>query len=1303
MHRPEQRLSILRSEIVICAEEVADRTLKKKRMIELLHDIDPAHSRAVVFVTSRRLAEELAATSREEGVAAAPFHAGLPTKVRLETYEKFLEGGVTALCATKAFGMGMDIGNIHLVIHFGPPSSLEDYIQEIGRAARDRSSLQKAGLSRAHAHLLYEPGDFARMKDRLKNSFLSRVDLKELHDLLLEEWERADSPKERPLTVRAGDLAAHLRGGECTPIQVRMGLFWLEKLNRVKLGFYAPAQVEVEIDLDRAKATRRSLSKEARDLLKYLQRNLESNSPPAVVLFSAREAVVSLSLPTQDRLFSLIGELARKKVVRYRRELVLPLAYRRAQEARAGVTNNEWPLLRAVDAVLTKTRTDLESPGLDGLVYKHSNLEEQFRTIARDHFQAEEFTWLDPAEREDQAQREQRVFPRCEVAVLRLLRGLRIVQVRQEVSKEEGLTLCLTHDRQDWDIWLEALPGLVRESLRSIAGQETDREPADMEAMGEINAQDLLLSVAEAARDYRIHFGISHLQAILRFLRDLGYLSRSDVFVPITLEVSVVDRSSINLSDDGQDAGILRQFEEQKQQRMLRLAALRAIPDLVSDLEKLRNFVEQRYFKAASSEELIALLEENLPAGNDILTQLREEALQELLDGSNGRPGLSEEQRAVYDAPVDHHLMVVAGPGAGKTHTLLARLVRLVHKEDVLASDILVLAFTRAVVSELRYRLQDLLSRLGYGTLARRIHVTTFHSFVLGMLREFDLVGDDFRLDGIDWFKRFEQCLRSNPELRRRVATGYRYVFVDEFQDVHGARYSLLEYLAGGRETYLMIVGDDDQSIYDYERENGEGNASHYFRHFESYFSPMRFDLTLNYRSAQAIVDFSQDVIASARVPDRLKEPDSLKAYYRVQGVAEWERGDTDIKAIVQRAENDLNSLSDENSGQSRDRRTIRLPLLTRRSRDRLEGPSRPSRGNTIAILARTNADVYRAKSQLQQELGDIFSLLVQGEESRFIDRRDVAWVMELLREGSGSEQLVRSRLLESLNNYLSTSEVENWLRDQPPDQHELWYLAQEFLEGAGPQLTVADFTEYVREMSRNGNYLRIVARRQANAADGKGRILLSTVHKVKGIEFPAVILLSSDMRVSKAEIDQELRVMYVGMTRAENVLIALQGEREKQLLDGHTFEPVDTQRDGLAVAPSLGDVLISKFGYEWANQKRIFRRVRRGDTITIVRNQGLKNPFWIRHDVSGRDIGLLAGLQAKRSELTRTLYQRFAGVNRFVGLEVTGVYRRYVDRDRRHDENHPTSYYKNLCSQVKKQGYYHVVEIGGLLRPESD
>ncbi len=107
----------------------------------------------IVYCISRRETERWAARLEEWGVAARPYHAGLPDEVRHRNQEAFLAEEVEVIVATVAFGMGIDRSDVRFVVHAGAPRSLEHYQQESGRAGRD-------GLE-AECVLFYSGGDFA--------------------------------------------------------------------------------------------------------------------------------------------------------------------------------------------------------------------------------------------------------------------------------------------------------------------------------------------------------------------------------------------------------------------------------------------------------------------------------------------------------------------------------------------------------------------------------------------------------------------------------------------------------------------------------------------------------------------------------------------------------------------------------------------------------------------------------------------------------------------------------------------------------------------------------------------------------------------------------------------------------------------------------------------------------------------------------------------------------------------------------------------------------------------------------------
>lgn len=109
---------------------------KNSKVLELLSVIKGS---AIIYTSSRKKAEEVSQFLATKGINCSYYHAGLTAIERRRVQEEFIDGGIRVICATNAFGMGIDKKDIRLIVHYNMPGSIENYYQEIGRAGRDNN------------------------------------------------------------------------------------------------------------------------------------------------------------------------------------------------------------------------------------------------------------------------------------------------------------------------------------------------------------------------------------------------------------------------------------------------------------------------------------------------------------------------------------------------------------------------------------------------------------------------------------------------------------------------------------------------------------------------------------------------------------------------------------------------------------------------------------------------------------------------------------------------------------------------------------------------------------------------------------------------------------------------------------------------------------------------------------------------------------------------------------------------------------------------------------------------------------
>ncbi|WP_258349285.1 UvrD-helicase domain-containing protein [Saccharopolyspora gregorii] len=517
--------------------------------------------------------------------------------------------------------------------------------------------------------------------------------------------------------------------------------------------------------------------------------------------------------------------------------------------------------------------------------------------------------------------------------------------------------------------------------------------------------------------------------------------------------------------------------------------------------------------------------------------------------------GLDPDQRAAAGVPAGP-LLIVAGPGTGKTRTVTHRLAHLVLERDVPARDCLAITFTRRAADELTERLHALI-----GPDADDITVGTFHSFGLGFLREHhdrlgltaafgvadtarkhgvltEITGDETaaralargltdpgpadpahaeaaaryrarlrELDLVDFDDLVTEPVRlleADPQLTAAYRDRYRWITVDEYQDVDDTQYRLLRALAPP-EANLTAIGDPDQAIYSFRG----ADVGFFLRFEQDYPTAPAHALTRNYRSGRHIIDTAVRAIAPGTlVPGRALHAASPREAHRVvRHDAADERTEA---AFVART---IDGLLGGSSFHSLDS-------------GRVTGDGPGGIGfDDIAVLYRTDAqsrvlldEFARAGLPVQKRSHDPLSAragvdLLLAELAHVADR-----------DGSALDELRAA----------ATTVVFSVPDETQADVHGAVELLTPLAARCGD-----DLARFRRE---------VVLGAEVDALDPRAEaISLLTLHASKGLEFPVVFLVGCEDGLlplswpgtapTAEEIAEERRLFFVGVTRAQDHL----------------------------------------------------------------------------------------------------------------------------------------------------------------------
>lgn len=558
---------------------------------------------------------------------------------------------------------------------------------------------------------------------------------------------------------------------------------------------------------------------------------------------------------------------------------------------------------------------------------------------------------------------------------------------------------------------------------------------------------------------------------------------------------------------------------------------------------------------------------------------------------------LNAAQQAAVSAP-ERRVAVVAGPGTGKTKTLVARILCLIRELGARPEEITAVTFTNQAAREMRQRLEQ---SLGGKRAAARLNIGTFHAICLKLLdgvrlvspgdaltiaaqvlREAGRAGNARKLlqavsqvkngrtleeAGLDaaLYERYDARLRELgvldfdgllEESLRRDWTGQRcftHLLVDEFQDINGVQYELVKsWNQAGKS--LFVIGDPDQSIYGFR-----GADAGCFRRLTRDCPDTRtIRLEENYRSAPEILRAALPVVAGQPGAARRLLPScpSGPAVRLVRAEDGYAEG-AFIAGEIARMTGGVDMLEAQELDHGREARAFSDIAVLCRTHRQLERIESCLRREDIPCVV-TGREAFLETDRVRSVLAFLRSVQEPGDFPALETALRLLWDCpeDLLREAEAAAARKDPRAaLEELSH--GRPHLEQWRKQsdlwrEAVEKEKPWRLIRDWESryGAAPELeklrNTAVFYETLEELwSAVCLGEEADLRRAAGTAAEGGAVRLMTFHASKGLEFPAVFaagltagMLPLEAKGGTADPEEERRLLYVGMTRAREALI---------------------------------------------------------------------------------------------------------------------------------------------------------------------
>jgi len=762
----------------------------------------------IIYVSRTKRTEQLAIKLTEDGYPARSYHGQMDRQIRIENQDAFMQGEVKIIVATTAFGMGVDKKDVGMVIHYDISDSLENYVQEAGRAGRDEKI-------HADCYVLFNDEDLNKHFNMLNQTKLSIKEIQQVWRAL------KDLTKARAQISQSALEIARKSGWDDSvhdiETRVKTAINALEQSNFVKRGQNMPRIFANSILVKNMEEARERIDKSARfddasrqqairiigNLIsaRSKSRGKDEEGEARIDYISDRLGIV------KEDIVRVIGLLREEKILADAKDLVAYIKKGEKTSRSKSILSTHWN----IENFLFKYLEDVE---------KTYNIKEMNEAL-------------------------QKEFPDVTInqlnTILNYFTIKRLVKRTKEYNKNH-VTLKPYFPVKEIEVKSNkrySIAKVIIDYLYSLTGSSESH-----------NSEDIVVgfSVLELKNEFARNLfedkaKTEEIEDALYYLLKIGAMKIEGGFLVIynAMRIERLEKDNKALYKKEHYSQLEDYYKNKRQQiHIVGEYANRMINDYREAMEFVNDYFVinydiflQKYFKNKKEE---------------ITRNITPKKFKQLFGE------LSPAQLNIIKDQDSKCIVVAAGPGSGKTKLLTHKLASLYMMEDIKHEQMLMLTFSRAAATEFKKRLMTLI-----GNAANFIQIMTFHSYC------FDLLGKVGNIEKSDKIieKTVEKINANEVDLARLTKT---VLVIDEAQDMSAAEFLLVKTLMEKNDNLRVIaVGDDDQNIYEFR-----GSSSVHLKKLLEDPNTKKYELVDNYRSNANIIEFANQFAEG--IPQRLKE-----------------------------------------------------------------------------------------------------------------------------------------------------------------------------------------------------------------------------------------------------------------------------------------------------------------------------------------------------------------------------------------------------------------------------------------------